>query len=91
VYKLLTERSKWPHEELPEAACDIFKLNRIDVTQWKRNPSWEANSHTASQIPRHLRKPKFHYRVHKSPLLVLPWTRFIQPTHYHPTFLHYTL
>jgi len=37
----------------------------------EHNPSSEANSHSASQeITLLLRNPKFHYRFHKSPLLV---------------------
>jgi len=34
----------------------------------EQSPTWEAGSHSASQIPCLLRNPKFHYRVHKSPL-----------------------
>jgi hypothetical protein len=34
----------------------------------EQNPSWEANSVSASQeIPRLLRNPKVHHRVQKSP------------------------
>jgi len=35
----------------------------------EKSPSWEANSFSASQeIPRILRNPKFHCRIHYSPL-----------------------
>jgi hypothetical protein len=35
----------------------------------EQSPSWEANSHSASQIPSLLWDAKFHYRVHTSPPL----------------------
>jgi len=34
----------------------------------EENPSWEANSHSASEeIPRLLRNTKVHYRTNKKP------------------------
>jgi hypothetical protein len=45
----------------------------------EQSPSWEADSHSASQeIPCFIWNPKIYYRIYKSPPLDPPWARWFQ-------------
>jgi hypothetical protein len=64
---------------------NTFESRTTSTNSMEQSPSWEANSHSASQVPRLLRNPKVHYRVHNSPPLV-PVLIQMQPAHsFHPT------
>jgi hypothetical protein len=52
------------------------------------SPSWEASNCAATQeLPSILWNPEIHYRVHKSPPLVLSWARSIESIPSHPIAL----
>jgi len=54
--------------ELPNYNCMTEAPHRINSLE--QRPSWEVNSHSASQEILLLCSPEVHYRVHKSPPLV---------------------
>jgi hypothetical protein len=56
------------------------------------SPSWEAANCAATQeLPKILWNPKFHHSVHKSPPLILSWTKSIQSIPPHPIPLTFIL
>jgi len=63
-----------PYSEPDESNMHLLNLPTYlptYLTNSMEQSRWEANSHSASQIPCLLWKPKVHYRVHNSPALVL--------------------
>jgi hypothetical protein len=62
----------WTHvlSTFKRATCSWYSI-KPTINSTEQSPSWEINSYSARQeIPRLLWKSKFHYLVHKNPLLV---------------------
>jgi len=67
------------------ADLDNSQINNHLPNSMKQKPSWEGNSHSASQIPCLLWNPMVHYHVHKS----LPWIPTpcqMYPVHTFPSY-----
>jgi hypothetical protein len=74
---------------------NLMFLLLTKLTPLHKNPSWEANSSSATQeIPSILWRKKAHYRIHNSPPHVLSSARVIQsvpPSHFSKINFNITL
>jgi hypothetical protein len=75
-------------EILQEDLRSSSKLHYVHTYSMEQSPSWKANRFSASQeIPRLLRIPKVHYRIHRARHLSLSWASSTQSIPLHPTSL----
>ena len=63
---------RWETNRFTLVARPTYSLTYLLTYSKEQNPSWEANRFLSSQeVPRILRNPKVHCRIHKSPPKIL--------------------